>query len=118
MTKTGLKLLIIVFGLFLSLNSCTNGDIKAVAGAVKVEIVPENIVELRDDQIKLAGIQTGLVEMRSVSNTLKVNGIVSVAPQNQATVCMPLGGFIKSTNLLPGNTVNKGQTLAAVSYTH
>ena len=69
---------------------------------------------MREDQIKLAGIQTGSVEMRSVSNTLKVNGIVSVAPQNQATVCMPLGGFIKSTTLLPGNAVNKGQTLAVI----
>jgi cobalt-zinc-cadmium efflux system membrane fusion protein len=27
---------------------------------------------------------------------------------------MPLGGFIKSTTLLPGNAVNKGQTLAVI----
>ena len=114
MTKISFKLSIVFFGIFLPLNSCTHGDIKPVAGATKVEVLPENIVELREDQIKLAGIQTGSVEMRSVSNTLKVNGIVSVAPQNQATVCMPLGGFIKSTTLLPGNAVNKGQTLAVI----
>jgi cobalt-zinc-cadmium efflux system membrane fusion protein len=114
MTKISFKLSIVFFGLFLPLNSCTHGDIKPVAGAKKVEVLPENIVELREDQIKLAGIRTGSVEMRSVSNTLKVNGIVSVAPQNQATVCMPLGGFIKSTTLLPGNAVNKGQTLAVI----
>jgi len=47
-----------------------------------------------------------------MSGTLKVNGTVSVAPQNLATVCMPLGGFVKSTNLMPGNMVRKGQTLA------
>ena len=52
--------------------------------------------------------------MRSVGNSLKVNGIISVAPQNMATVCMPLGGFIKSTTLLPGNAVSKGQTLAVI----
>jgi len=85
-----------------------------VAEVLDVEVLPEDIVELRDDQIKLAGIQTGSVEIRSVNNTLKVNGIVSVAPQNQATVCMPLGGFINSTSLLPGNAVNKGQTLAVI----
>ena len=101
-------------GLVISLNSCTNGDSKPVAETVTAEVLPENIVELREDQIKLAGIQLGSVEMRSVSNTLKVNGIISVAPQNQATVCMPLGGFIKSTTLLPGNAVNKGQTLAVI----
>ena len=34
--------------------------------------------------------------------------------KTMATVCMPLGGFIKSTTLLPGNAVNKGQTLAVI----
>jgi len=114
MIKVSFKLSIIVLSLIISLNSCINADSKAALVATEVEVLPENIVELRDDQIKLAGIQTGSVEMRSVSNTIKVNGVVSVAPQNQATVCMPLGGFIKSTTLLPGNAVNKGQTLAVI----
>ncbi len=114
MTKVSFKISIIILGFIISLNSCINGDSKPAVTAKEVEVLPEDIVELRDDQIKLAGIQTGSVEMRSVSNTLKVNGIISVAPQNQATVCMPLGGFIKSTTLLPGNAVNKGQTLAVI----
>ncbi len=114
MTKVSIKLSIIILGLILSLNSCINGDSKPVADPEAVEIIPENIVELREDQIKLAGIQTGSIEMRSVSNTLKVNGVISVAPQNQATVSMPLGGFIKSTNLLPGHAVTKGQILAVI----
>ena len=114
MTKVSFKISIIILGFIISLNSCINGDSKSAVTAIEVEVLPEDIVELRDDQIKLAGIQTGSVEMRSVSNTLKVNGIISVAPQNQATVCMPLGGFIKSTTLLPGNAVNKGQTLAVI----
>ena len=71
-------------------------------------------MELREDQIKLANIELGTVEMQSLGNILKVNGIVSVAPQNLATVCMPLGGFIKNTTLLPGNAVNKGQVLAVI----
>ena len=52
--------------------------------------------------------------MRSLGNIIKVNGIVSVAPQNSATVCMPLGGFVKNTSLVPGNSVSKGQTLAVI----
>ena len=50
--------------------------------------------------------------MRSLSGTLKVNGIVTTSPQNLATVCMPLGGFVKTTSLIAGNAVTKGQTLA------
>jgi RND family efflux transporter MFP subunit len=91
--------------------SCTNGKIKEPE---ETEVLPENIVELRADQIKLAGIETGSIELRKVSSTLKVNGTVSVAPQNLATVCMPMGGFVKSTMLLPGNAVKKGQTLALI----
>jgi cobalt-zinc-cadmium efflux system membrane fusion protein len=114
MTKVFFKLSLIILGIVISLSSCTSGDSKALASAAEAEVLPDNIVELREDQIKLADIQTGSVELRSVSNTLKVNGIISVAPQNQATVCMPLGGFIKSTTLLPGNAVKKGQTLAVI----
>jgi membrane fusion protein, heavy metal efflux system len=78
------------------------------------EVLPEDIVELRDDQINLAGIEMGSVETRALGNTLKVNGLVTVSPQSTASVCMPLGGFIKNTTLLPGNAVNKGQTLAVI----
>ena len=78
------------------------------------EVLPEDIVEMRADQIKLANIETGAIEMRAMSGTLKVNGIISVAPQNLATVSAPLGGFIKNTTLMPGNSVTKGQTLAII----
>ena len=93
--------------------ACTNGD-KAADKSISLEVLPEDIVELRADQIKLANIELGYVEMQTLGNRLKVNGVISVAPQNLATVCMPLGGFIKNTTLLPGNAVNKGQILAVI----
>lgn len=80
----------------------------------ETEVLPEDIVELRADQQKLANIATGAVELRPMSVTLKVNGTVTVPPQNLATICMPLGGFVKSTSLVPGNAVTKGQTLAII----
>lgn len=80
----------------------------------EVEVLPEDIVELRDDQIKLAGIQLGKIEMRQISGVIKANGIVTTAPKNSASVSVPLGGFIKSSNLLPGSSVKKGQTLAII----
>lgn len=80
----------------------------------ETEQLPADIVELRLDQIKLANIELGSFEERNLGDVMKVNGIISVSPQNQATVCMPLGGFIKNTTLLPGNFVNKGQTLAVI----
>jgi cobalt-zinc-cadmium efflux system membrane fusion protein len=100
-----------IFILFIALTSCGESK-KGNDTAEETEILPEDIVELRDDQQQLAGIEMGTIESRSMSGQLKTNGIVGVPPQNLATVSMPLGGFVKSTSLMPGNTVKKGQTLA------
>src|SRR5665647_604858 len=113
MKKSNYKVSLVICATLILLGSCT-GNNKPAAESAEVEVLPENIVEMREDQIKLADIQTGSIEMKSVGNILKVNGIISVAPQNQATVSMPLGGFIKSTTLLAGNAVSKGQTLAVI----
>jgi cobalt-zinc-cadmium efflux system membrane fusion protein len=102
------KTIIAIF--FIALVSC-NGGKNSDSESKEIEVLPEDIVELRDDQIKFANIELGSVEMRSMSGTLKVSGTVAVAPQNFATVCMPLGGFVKSTTLMPGDAVSKGQTL-------
>lgn len=110
MTKYKLTYVLFNLILILSLISCKLGK-KAEESA---EVIPEDIVEMRADQINLANIETGPIQNHSLSGTLKVNGLVSVAPQNLATVCMPMGGFVKSTLLMPGNAVSKGQTLAII----
>ena len=104
---------LIIPGILILLVSCNQGMGKTEQTA-ETEVLPEDIVELRQDQIDLAKVEFGTAELRSMGNTLMVNGVISVAPQNQATICMPLGGFIKNTNLLPGNSVDKGQTLAVI----
>lgn len=107
-------LIICFFGILMMLcGSCHSG--KTTTPEVKeAEVLPEDIVELRDDQVKLANVQTGSIEMRSLSGTLKVNGIVSASPQNLATICAPMSGFVKNTTLMPGNPVKKGQVLVVI----
>jgi cobalt-zinc-cadmium efflux system membrane fusion protein len=100
-----------VFALVLLLVSCGG---KKEPDAREEENLPEDIVELRDDQIQLADIGMGSIEMKALGNTIKANGVVSVEPRFRATVCMPLGGFVKYTSLVPGNTVRKGQVLAVI----
>lgn len=93
--------------------SCNPGKTNA-PGNKEPENLPEDIVELREDQVKLANVMTGNIEMRSLSGTLKVNGVVSASPLNLATICAPMSGFVKSTTLMPGNPVKKGQVLVVV----
>lgn len=90
------------------------GGNKKAAENTKEENIPEDVLELRADQIKMSDVELGSIEMHPLSGTLKANGIVASAPQNLAMVCMPMGGFIKHTSLMPGNYVHRGQTLATV----
>ena len=77
-------------------------------------ITNENVVILTDTQIKNAGIQTAPLQSRSVSSVLKVNGKIDVPPQNMVSISVPMGGYLKSSKLLPGMQVRKGQVIALV----
>ena len=66
------------------------------------------------DQYSLAGIETGEIEMRNLSGIIKLNGVIDVEPKSMAKVSAPLGGYVKTAGLLPGEEVKKGQVLATI----
>lgn len=68
-------------------------------------------VVLNDEQVKQAGIVVGSISHRAINAELKVNGLVDVPPQNIVSVSFPLGGYLKSTQLLPGMRVRKGEII-------
>ena len=85
----------------------------------KVEDAPsettnETTVELSDAQLKNSEIQTGKIEQRSISSLLKVNGKIEVPPQNMVSVSVPMGGYLKSTKLLAGMHISKGEVIATI----
>ena len=73
-----------------------------------------NVITLTDAQMNNAHIDTGSVEQKQISSILKVNGRIDVPPQNMVSVSVPLGGYLKSTKLLPGLHVNKNEVIAVV----
>lgn len=74
----------------------------------------ETTVTLNEAQYKSANIVTGKLEKREISTVLKLNGKIDVPPQNMVSVSTPFGGFLKSTKLLPGMHVKKGEVLATM----
>ncbi|MFC5411465.1 efflux RND transporter periplasmic adaptor subunit [Larkinella bovis] len=74
----------------------------------------EGVVELTDEQFKTVGIRLGGLEERTLSNLVRVNGVISVPPQQQVSVATPYGGILTSTPLLPGQAVRQGQLLAVL----
>ena len=71
-------------------------------------------VSLTADQYKVAAIELGKVEMRNLSSVIKVNGVIDVEPQSVVSISAPLGGYVKSAGLLPGEPVRKGQVMAVI----
>ncbi len=74
----------------------------------------ENTTTLTVEQIQKAGIQTGKIEQKQIAATLKVTGIIDVPPQNLVSISAPMGGYLKTTDLLAGMHIKKGQVVAVI----
>ena len=75
---------------------------------------PTDVVELTDDQFRIAAVQLGSVEYRNLGQILQVNGRLAVPAQSQVNITALQGGFVRAIPLLPGQPVRKGQVLARV----
>ena len=75
--------------------------------------VPE-MIKLTDAQLKSSDIRIGTIQQSNIASIIKVNGKIDVPPQNMVSVSMPLGGYLKSTKLLPGMHLNKGEVIATM----
>lgn len=106
-----MKNIFIISITFLVLTSCIN---KQPENKATLEPPNENAVELTDGQLKNSDIRTGKIEKKSISSLLKVNGKIDVPPKNMVSVSVPLGGYLKSTKLLEGMHVGKGQVIAVM----
>lgn len=71
-------------------------------------------VSLTQAQYDVAAIKVGQPTPRTLSTTLKVNGVVDVPAQNMVSVSVPFGGYIRQIRLEPGMRVRKGQTLVVL----
>ena len=99
---------------FWGLSSC--GPDKNEAAKAE-DTIEQNRITLTEAQYKNAAIKTGMSEKKSISNILKINGNIELPPQNIISISIPLGGYLKSTQLLPGTQVKKGQVLAFIEDT-
>jgi cobalt-zinc-cadmium efflux system membrane fusion protein len=77
-------------------------------------VVESSVANLTEKQVQSIGITTGTLEERSFSTILKVTGKVDVPPQNLISVSVPLGGYLKSSHLIPGMFVRKGESIAII----
>jgi cobalt-zinc-cadmium efflux system membrane fusion protein len=104
----------ILFILIMFLISCSTKD--KTAETTNVQPAEIAHVSLSKEQVTQLGIVLGQPVLRSMNGLIKANGMLDVPPQNMVTVSAPLGGFVKSTELLQGMKVKKGQTIIVLQH--
>ncbi|MEI6124824.1 MAG: efflux RND transporter periplasmic adaptor subunit [Bacteroidota bacterium] len=109
-----MKSKIILFAIVASFFMFGCGSKNQNAEEKEVEVLPENTCELNAAQYKIAGIQLGGFEQKDLGNMLKLNGLINVPPQNLVSISATMGGYIKSTSLLQGSPIKKGQVLVII----
>lgn len=97
----------------LVLITACSSDKKAETKTTNSETI-ETTVVLTDAQKKNMTLEIGKLQEKAISSNIKVNGKIDVPPQNMVSVSMPLGGYLKSTKLLPGMRVKKGEVIATM----
>lgn len=103
----------LLFPVLLTMLSGCNGKTSEQANS-NSGAAPEDVAVLTPEQIANAGVQVDTPQVRTVSKVLRLNGKIDVPPQNIVSVSAPMGGYLKSTSLLPGSPVKKGQILAVL----
>ncbi len=97
------------------LSACGSTPAEEPAGA-EAEAVPgaENTVTLSEAHRTQAGIVLGAATQQVIGTVLPVQGSIDVPPQNLVSISAPMGGYVRTTELLPGMEVQRGQQLAVL----
>jgi len=93
------------------LSACSSAD-KENTNAGNEQTPDKFAVTLTEAQKAHSKILTAKTQRRAIANYITLNGLLEAPPQNIVSVTAPLGGFVKSTPLLQGLHLHKGDVLA------
>lgn len=94
------------------LSSC--GEKKTAETAVAETETSDGVISITKEQFNNSGMALGSLEEKPFPVTVQTNGMIDVPPENRAAVSATMGGYIKKTPLLIGDTVKKGQMLVTI----
>ena len=110
------KIFIILSAVFL-LGACKNSKTEEKVTEQKSEEIKKvetETIEITEAQMKAVGITTDTIQLKDLTSTVKVNGMLAVPNQNKALVTSVTNGVVKSLFIQPGNFVNRGQVIATI----
>ena len=106
-----MKKILYIFAATTLIISCK--DAKTEATAEK----NDGLTVISTNQFKTMAMEVGTPVEQDFDVTVKASGRIDVPPQNRAKITSFIGGYVKSTSLLVGNKVVKGQPLLTMENT-
>ncbi|MCF6307053.1 MAG: efflux RND transporter periplasmic adaptor subunit [Flavobacteriaceae bacterium] len=103
------KYIVIVFSA-ISLYSCGNSE-KTTESEVTENQTEETGIILSKQQFEQNNMRLEPLQERPFSVVVQASGMIDVPPENKAIVNAIMGGYVKTTPLLVGDKVRKGQVL-------
>jgi membrane fusion protein, heavy metal efflux system len=110
--KNYISIILLVFGI----SSCENNSIIEGHEHDHEAHGPKGAVELTEKQLGLIDFELGDFQQMNLGKNIKCSGELELPPQNKASVSALLGGRVKSIDVIEGNFVKKGQTLAVLEH--
>jgi RND family efflux transporter MFP subunit len=106
-----MKKLLYILVSTLVLTSCKNNTTE------EVEAVDDGIISVTKEQFQASKLEIGSPTEQDFNVGIKATGKIDVPPENRVKITSFLGGYIKSTHLLIGDKVKKGQALVTIENT-
>lgn len=106
--------IIIALSLALALHSCGEQANPPDQQGIQISAAKDKRIQVTQAQFEQSNMSLGVLEEKSFPTTVSVNGMIDVPPENRAVVNAIMGGYIKTTSLLVGDEVRKGQVLVTL----
>lgn len=75
------------------------------------EDIHENLVKITNEQFQYSKMKIGKASVQNFTQGIVTNGTIDVPPAYRAQVSAIMGGYVKTSHLLVGDDVKKGQLL-------
>jgi cobalt-zinc-cadmium efflux system membrane fusion protein len=87
---------------------------KKSTGEIKPSGTQGNLLSISSEQVANAELVLQTASLEEGKEQLSLRGQIESPPQNLISVTFPMGGYVKTTSMLSGARVKKGQVLAVL----
>jgi len=104
---------IVTFFIFAIISSCGNQELKTNENSISENYTDDHI-QVTQQQFAQSNMSLGKLSESEFPVMVSTSGMIDVPPENRAMVSATMGGYIKTTPLLIGDKVRKGQLLVTI----